>query len=208
MLLDILINTGVFVFMCIAILILLILLWTRGDSTKNKYHKLEMDLIRYQGEMKDKDLVVEKLQTEMKGQAQEQAVKWFDGWKLKELDAYKKIADEYATEAAVVVLQKWKIDEEARIRKDAANRSVRNVLGKVTEHLIPFSEAMNMFNPKDIRFMGSPIDLVVFEGAEQLTEVNIHFVEVKTGTSALSKRQQLIKSAIENKRVFWKRVTM
>lgn len=92
---------------------------------------------------------------------------------------------------------------------DAANRSVRNVLGKVTEHLIPFSEAMKHFNPKDIRFIGSPIDLIVFNGAEELrNDISIHFIEVKTGTSALSKRQQLIRNAIENQRIHWLRVNM
>jgi hypothetical protein len=43
------------------------------------------------------------------------------------------------------------------MRKDAANRSARNVQGKVTEHLIPLSEAMRHFNPKDVRLIGSSI---------------------------------------------------
>ncbi len=207
-LLDVTLSSSLFVLMWIIIVVLLIIVWVGGDKRKEKYHKIEMELIMFQGRMKDKDLELEKLQTEMKGQAQDLAQKQFADWKEKELETHRKVIMEVAVERAQGMLAGWKIEEEARIRKDAANRSVRNVLGKVTEHLIPFSEAMNMFNPKDIRFIGSPIDLIVFEGGEQLTEVNIHFIEVKTGTSALSKRQQLVRSAVENKRVFWKRVNM
>ncbi len=113
-------------------------------------------------------------------------------------------------ESALALLSQWKIENEDRIRKDAANRSVRNVLGKVTEHLIPFSEAMKQFNPKDIRFVGSPIDLIVFDGAEELKkeEMTIWFIEIKTGKSTLSKRQQIIRDAIESNRVKWLRVDM
>lgn len=133
----------------------------------------------------------------------------FEKFKEIELEGQKKILNENAIREAKVALETWIYLNEQRIRKDAANRSVRNVLGKVTEHLIPFSEAMRHFNPKDIRFIGSPIDLIVFNGAEELREdMDIHFIEVKTGTSALSKRQLLIKDAIQNRRIRWMRVNI
>ncbi len=110
---------------------------------------------------------------------------------------------------SLLKLRAWIIENEDRIRKDAANRSVRIVMGKVTEHLIPFNEAFSQFNPKDARFIGSPIDLIVFDGAEdKKDEINIYFIEVKTGTSALSQRQKKVMEAVKAKRVDWLRLNV
>jgi len=101
------------------------------------------------------------------------------------------------------LLAKWKIENEAKIRQDAANRSYAVMLGKVTEHLVPFHTNFP-FNPQDARFIGSPIDLIVFDGIlEEEQEVKIYFVEIKTGKSRLSFKQQKIKAAVENNRVIW-----
>lgn len=146
-------------------------------------------------------------------ETKKKAIEWglleLEKFKADELQKLKAEIMENAERYARLLTAKWVEENEDRIRKDAANRSVRNVMGRVTEQLLPFSEAMSMFNPKDARFIGSPIDLVVFDGAEEMRDnINIVFIEVKTGTSALSKRQKLIKDAIENGRVEWKRVNM
>jgi predicted Holliday junction resolvase-like endonuclease len=92
---------------------------------------------------------------------------------------------------------------EARIRQNAANRSYSVILGQVTEHLIPFHTKFP-FNPKDSRFIGSPIDLIVFDGvSDELDEVTIYFVEIKTGRGYLSSKQKKIKDAVDNNRVKW-----
>lgn len=159
--------------------------------------------------IKQKDLEIRALNSEINKQAQDLALVQLEQWKQNEFILYKKKIEESAYAESKVMLQRWLIENEERIRKDAANRSVRNVMGKVTEQLLPFSEAMSLFNPKDARFLGSPIDLIIFDGSEELKEkINIVFIEVKTGTAALSKRQRLIKEAIEDKRVYWKRVNM
>lgn len=199
---------GWFIFLIVVVVIAVIFnLYTSLKSVQfDKNQKAAKD----EALLREKDLIIERIQSDMKGQAQDKAVIYFEEWKKSELTKYIKIIEESGKEKAGALLSQWMIENEERIRKDAANRSVRNVLGKVTEHLIPFSEAMKQFNPKDIRFIGSPIDLIVFEGAEELkkNEVVIHFIEVKTGTSALSKRQQLIRDAVVNKRVEWLRVDM
>jgi len=51
---------------------------------------------------------------------------------------------------------------------------------------------------------GSPIDLIVFDGLDEGELRKIVFVEVKSGKSVLSKRERLIKDAIEKKKVEWK----
>ena len=69
---------------------------------------------------------------------------------------------------------------------------------------MPFSYLFEQFNPKDARFIGSPIDLIVFDGiCDKKDLVDIYFVEIKTGTSALSQTQKKIRDAIANHRVHW-----
>lgn len=67
-------------------------------------------------------------------------------------------------------------------------------LGQIIEQAAPFLDQFN-YDVKKCQFLGQPIDYVVFE------EDEIIFVEVKTGKSRLSKKQQKIKENIENKRV-------
>src|ERR1700733_7722990 len=87
----------------------------------------------------------------------------------------------------------------ASARQDTLMRSHRVVSGKVQEHLVPFlPEFLDHFNPRDARFLGSPIDFVVFEGLDEGEECrSIVLVEVKTGKSALSKRERQVRDAVE-----------
>ena len=60
-------------------------------------------------------------------------------------------------------------------------------------------------DPKDIRFLGTPIDLIAFKGLNSSVEgVEIVFIEVKTGRSVLSAREKAVKRAVEEKRVSWR----
>ena len=40
------------------------------------------------------------------------------------------------------------------------------IAGKVTERIIPYLPEFR-YNPKDARFIGSPIDLIVFDGLDE-----------------------------------------
>lgn len=81
-------------------------------------------------------------------------------------------------------------------------------LGKITEHLIPFHRSfLTQFNPKDARFLGSPIDLIVFDGyADKKSEIVIWLVEVKTGKSKLSDTQKRIRQAVKDGNIRWKEI--
>lgn len=91
-------------------------------------------------------------------------------------------------------------------RRDALIRSRNVVSGKVQEHLVPFfPEFLELFNPRDARFLGSPIDFVVFAGLDEGEECrDVVLVEVKTGKSALSKRERQVRDAVEAGRVSYK----
>ncbi len=89
--------------------------------------------------------------------------------------------------------------EEAR--EDAIKRS-RSVLGgQIAEQIAPFLRDFPC-RAEDCRFLGKPVDFIVFSGLYNNDAVDeIVFVEVKTGSSALSKREKSLKDAVEQKRV-------
>jgi len=95
--------------------------------------------------------------------------------------------------------------QEEGIRKDAISRSARTLSGKTLEKLVPFLERFN-HDPHDVRWIGDPIDLVVFDGyskSGRKSVDNITFVEVKSGGSELHTGQRKIREAVEKKRVKW-----
>ena len=131
----------------------------------------------------------------------------FDEFKKNEIEILRAILAESAKESALAELEAWKIKYEMFYRQDAINRSQSVILGKVTEHLIPFHQNFP-FNPKEARFIGSPIDMIVFDGIDNEDVVDVYIIEIKTGNSSLSKRQRLIRDAIENNRVFWRELNV
>lgn len=89
-----------------------------------------------------------------------------------------------------------------RARQDSIMRSRSVVSGKVQEHLAPlFPEFISQFNPKDARFLGTPLDFVVFDGLDEGEVRRVVFVEVKTGKSSLASRERRVREAIEAGRV-------
>ena len=59
------------------------------------------------------------------------------------------------------------------------------------------------YNPKDVRFLGSPIDLVVFDGLAEGRLRRIVFVEVKTGGSGLTSRERFVRDVVQAGEVEW-----
>ncbi len=57
----------------------------------------------------------------------------------------------------------WRLRYSAAIRENAVQRSLAVTAGKVHEQLVPYLPEFG-FNPKDARFLGSPVDLIVFDG--------------------------------------------
>ena len=68
--------------------------------------------------------------------------------------------------------------------------------GKLTEQFLPFSKEFP-FNSENFRFIGSPIDGIVFENDR------IIFCEFKSNESRLSQKQKSIKSLVEEKKIEW-----
>lgn len=89
-------------------------------------------------------------------------------------------------------------------RKDAINRSRAVLGGQFSEQLAPFLPDFR-YSPTECKFIGKPIDLIVFEGLDNNFVNEIVFLEVKSGKSKLSKREKSIKQAIDEKRIRWEK---
>ena len=88
-------------------------------------------------------------------------------------------------------------------RADAVQRSRAVTVGNFTQHIVPYLPEFD-FDPRDVRFLGSPIDFVVFDGLAEGTVRRIVLVEVKTGSSALSARERSVRDAARAGRIEWR----
>lgn len=155
-----------------------------------KWQQNELQQIRQQ--------MLEGVRGEAIKEAQEQLVKWRSG----ELENAKSQIWQVLTKEATVTLDQWKVEKEREIRQDAIDKSQSVTIGKMTEHIVPYLPGFK-FNPADARFIGSPIDFVLFDGLSNDEVRKIVFVEVKTGSSSLSTRERSIRNAVQDKKIEW-----
>jgi predicted Holliday junction resolvase-like endonuclease len=107
-------------------------------------------------------------------------------------------------------LERWKLECTNDIRKDSVNRSRSTLKGRISEQMAPLLPEFP-FAPADARFIGNPIDFVVFEGYTQAKDdkgdtISVVLVEVKKGKGKLTREEGLIKKAVEEGRVSWRTI--
>ena len=91
---------------------------------------------------------------------------------------------------------------EKATRKDSTSRQRAILKGQISETLAPWSiKAVN--SVKELSFLGNPIDFVGFKGLDGDGEIEIKFIEIKTGNSKLTKSEKRIKEAVLAKRISW-----
>lgn len=130
----------------------------------------------------------------------------FQEWRAKELETIKQELARLLTAEYDLKMLQWRGAYEANIRADAIRRSSAVIRGKVSEHLAPFIDFP--YNPRDARFIGSPIDIIVFNGADDGNIFEVIFLEVKTGKSALTPRERQLRFLIEAKQVEWRELRL
>ena len=59
------------------------------------------------------------------------------------------------------------------------------------------------FSPTEAKFIGAPIDFLIFKGMDAQHIEEVIFVEVKSGSARLNHNERSLKDAITNKRVRW-----
>ena len=74
--------------------------------------------------------------------------------------------------------------------------------GMFAEQLAPYLPNFP-FSPTEAKFIGAPIDFLVFKGMDEQPIEEVIFVEVKSGSARLNHNEHSLKDAIENKRVRW-----
>ena len=93
---------------------------------------------------------------------------------------------------------------------ESSKNTQRSVLkGKIGEQMAPlFPEFYEKFEASDARFIGSPIDYVIFKNLSKFDKkeknnepIEIVLVDVKTGKNTLEKNQKAIQDAVNEKRV-------
>jgi predicted Holliday junction resolvase-like endonuclease len=104
--------------------------------------------------------------------------------------------------AFVLAFLRWKARYTTLIRDDAVRASRAVTTGKIVEQLVPHFPSFP-FNPREARFVGSPVDFVVFDGLETGAVQRVVFVEVKTGDAGLTIRERLVRDAVRAGRVEW-----
>ncbi|MBI2582355.1 hypothetical protein HYV87_04495 [Candidatus Woesearchaeota archaeon] len=88
------------------------------------------------------------------------------------------------------------------IKKDSIERSRASLGGQFSEQLAPYLPNFK-YKPTECKFLGKPVDLIVFEGMDEKEVTEIVFVEVKSGGSELNGVQRKIRDAVKAGRVRW-----
>lgn len=140
------------------------------------------------------------MSTELNNQFKAKQIEEVRIWQKNELE---KTSNEKAKELFLI----WKHNEEKLIRKDAIFKSKSVIVGKITEQLIPYFPVFK-YNPKETKFIGSPIDLIVFNGLDDGNLREIIFIEIKAGeTPSMTTRERQVRDCIKNNRVRWEIIT-
>jgi predicted Holliday junction resolvase-like endonuclease len=79
---------------------------------------------------------------------------------------------------------------------DHLQRSRQTLGGRFAEQLAPYFDEFN-YDPTEARFLGSPIDFVVFPGIATGEPRGIVFVEVKSGKAQLDSGQRKLRDIVE-----------
>ena len=74
--------------------------------------------------------------------------------------------------------------------------------GQFSEQLAPYLPNFK-YLPTECKFIGKPIDFLVFKGMDEKNINEIVFMEVKSGNSKLSAQEKNLKDAIDKKKVRW-----
>jgi len=124
----------------------------------------------------------------------------FDGTKpfpKKALEIQKRLKKELKDREDELKKRRKLATKKAQITTKAVN------IGKNLEKVLPTMRDFKWTIP-DTKFLGDPIDLMVFNGLSVNKVKSIDFIEVKSGKARLNNRQKAIRDAIEEQKVSYK----
>jgi predicted Holliday junction resolvase-like endonuclease len=100
----------------------------------------------------------------------------------------------------VLVTIVWLWRRAAVIRGEVALQQRAVLKGQIAEQLAPYFPAFP-FRPSEARFLGKPVDFIVFEGLDDEVVRRVIFVEVKSGKSRLTKAERSLQECLDARRV-------
>ncbi|HIH25073.1 TPA: hypothetical protein HA251_08630 [Candidatus Woesearchaeota archaeon] len=81
-------------------------------------------------------------------------------------------------------------------RADAAAKSRSVVGGHFAEQLSPYLPGFP-YKPTEAKFLGKPVDFIIFEGLDDKKVTGVVFLEVKSGGAGMNTNQRTLKYAVE-----------
>src|SRR5262249_41490705 len=108
--------------------------------------------------------------------------------------------------AVIVFVVGYRIGKSSEVvsRREFEQRSRSTMRGQIAEHVVPFLPDF----PKDLRasearFIGKPVDFLIFKGMDEQNITELVFVEIKTGKARVTNSEKQVRDAIIEKRVRW-----
>ena len=89
----------------------------------------------------------------------------------------------------------------------ALNSSRAVLKGQINEQLCPFLPGFE-YKPSDFKFLGQPIDGIVFEGMTEGEVTNVVLVDIKTGTANLTKVQRQVRDCLKEGKFEFKKLSI
>ncbi len=103
---------------------------------------------------------------------------------------------------SIVKDQEWQ-EKLPKLKQQSVKKSREVLTGQFSEQLAPYLPNFP-YSPTECKFIGKPIDLIVFKGLDKKEPSEVIFVEVKSGESKLSTVERKLRDVIKNKKVKWK----
>ena len=95
----------------------------------------------------------------------------------------------------------WK-ERIPEIMEDAIKQSRAVLGGQFSEQLAPYLPDFP-YKPTEVRFLGKPVDFLVFKGMDEKEIQEVVFVEVKSAKSGLNQQERKLRDVIKEKKVSW-----
>lgn len=107
-----------------------------------------------------------------------------------------------------IILGEWQTSHEIDIRREAIAANSKQITDDIRSETSLLKDNFS-FNPRDIKFIGKFIDLVVFDGAADESDVSIYFISiVKANNPSTHQHKNRVKEAICKMNYNWKEINV
>lgn len=102
---------------------------------------------------------------------------------------------------SIVKDQEWQY-KLPKLKQESVKKSREVLTGHFSEQLAPYLPDFP-YSPTECKFIGKPIDLIVFKGLDKKEPSEVIFVEIKSQDSKLSTVERKLRDVIKDKKIKW-----